>query len=134
MIYDLINPDSTYYEDDGRIAIEELEKTATLSDQIGWCKGNIFKYEFRKNKKGQKLSDEIKIETFKNYLQLLSYCFCELRRDMICKEAYKLLGIEVDDKYFEIAKERYGLTKLLGLEDILIKDETHDNSRQKNIN
>ena len=95
MIHPLINPDSTYYEDDGRIAIKELEKTALLSEQLGWCKGNIFKYEFRKNKKGQKI---IKIETFKNYLQLLSYCFCELRRDILCKEAYEKMNIKLEYK------------------------------------
>lgn len=38
---------------------------------IGYCKGNIFKYEFRKFNKGALEEDEKKIETYKKYLKEL---------------------------------------------------------------
>lgn len=70
-LHPLVNKASTHYEKDKRVAIEELEKQLTVSEMIGWCKGNIFKYEFRKELKGTLEADKKKIETFKNYLKEL---------------------------------------------------------------
>ena len=88
MIHPLLNAASTHYQDE-KSAIELLEETATLGEQIGWCKGNIFKYKYRQDKKGQKESDLIKIKTYEDYLQFLSWCSFKISKDIICKDAYK---------------------------------------------
>ena len=67
-LHPLINKDSKHYESGGKVAIQELEKELTVNEMTGWCKGNIFKYEFRKELKGALEADEKKIETYKNYL------------------------------------------------------------------
>ena len=70
-LHPLINPDSPHYEAEGKSAIELLEEQLTVKEMIGFCKGNIFKYEYRAEHKGQKDSDFKKIQTYKDYLELL---------------------------------------------------------------
>lgn len=70
-LHPLINENSSHYEDDGKVAIQELEKKLTVIEMLGWCKGNIFKYEFRKELKGALEADEVKIGTYKAYLEVL---------------------------------------------------------------
>ena len=71
MKHPLINPNSKHYDAGGKTAIEELEEMLTIREMIGFCKGNIFKYEYRAEHKGQKESDFKKIQTYKDYLDLL---------------------------------------------------------------
>ena len=70
-LHPLINPESSHYQSGGKVAIEEMEKKLTVIKMIGYCEGNIFKYEFRKELKGTLEADKKKIETFKNYLKEL---------------------------------------------------------------
>ena len=70
-LHPLINSESSHYQSGGKVAIEEMEKKLTVIKMIGYCEGNIFKYEFRKELKGTLEADKKKIETFKNYLKEL---------------------------------------------------------------
>ena len=70
-LHPLINKDSSHYDKGKKSAIEELEKQLTVTEMIGFCKGNIFKYRYRLEDKGQKESDLKKIQTYENYLKLL---------------------------------------------------------------
>ena len=70
-LHPLINKASSHYDNGKKSAIEELEKKLTVTEMIGFCKGNIFKYRYRLEDKGQKESDLKKIQTYENYLKLL---------------------------------------------------------------
>jgi len=70
-LHPLINKESSHYDTDKTSAIEELEKQLTVTEMIGFCKANIYKYKYRMDHKGQKESDQKKIETYTNYLSLL---------------------------------------------------------------
>ncbi len=68
----LINEDSAgHYDIDGVSAIEEMEKDMSIREAIGYSRGNLLKYNFRKNHKGQKDSDDKKIKTYELYLGAL---------------------------------------------------------------
>jgi hypothetical protein len=70
-LHPLINKESAHYDTEKTSAIEEMEKLLTVTEMIGFCKGNIFKYQYRAEHKGQRESDIKKIETYENYLNLL---------------------------------------------------------------
>jgi hypothetical protein len=70
-LHPLINKDSAHYDTGNTSAIEELEKELTVTEMIGFCKANIFKYKYRLENKGQKESDLQKIKTYEDYLLLL---------------------------------------------------------------
>ena len=70
-LHPLINKNSAHYDTGKTSAIEELEKLLTVTEMIGFCKGNIFKYKYRLEEKGQKESDIAKIKTYEAYLKLL---------------------------------------------------------------
>ncbi len=68
MIHPLINKSATnHYNIDGTSAVEELEKELSIREMIGFCSGNIFKYKYRQDRKGQKEADLIKIKTYEDY-------------------------------------------------------------------
>ena len=62
-LHPLINKKSSHYDLNATSAIEELEKQLSVTEMIGFCRANIFKYNYRKNHKGQRESDEEKIHT-----------------------------------------------------------------------
>jgi hypothetical protein len=70
-LHPLINPNSTHYDIGPITAIEELEQQLTVTEMIGFCKANIFKYEYRKEHKGQAEEDDVKINTYEKYLKVL---------------------------------------------------------------
>jgi len=70
-LHPLINKESSHYDTGKTSAIEELEKVLTVTEMIGFCKANIFKYQYRLDEKGQKESDLQKIKTYEDYLTLL---------------------------------------------------------------
>ena len=92
MRHPLINPRQKHYSQDGKSAIKELEQLLTVDQMIGFCKASIFKYEFRKDLKGQKDSDLVKIETYKNYLKVLETC------------SYSARSVKLVNEYFLDAK------------------------------
>ncbi len=97
----LIDSQSPHYDDDeGKTAIESLEEVLTVAEMRGYCKGNIFKYKYRQDKKGQKSSDLIKIVKYSNYLQELTKLkFMDGVNDsMLTKRAWKLAGIKWEYK------------------------------------
>lgn len=71
LLHPLINQKSKHYNTGAKTAIEILEEELTVLEMIGFCKGNIFKYEYRKEHKGAKEDDEYKIYTYKQYLSVL---------------------------------------------------------------
>lgn len=70
-LHPLLNPNSTHYEDEGRVSIQEMEKEMTVIEMVGYCKGNIFKYEFRKFNKGALEADIEKMRTHEAYMRVL---------------------------------------------------------------
>lgn len=98
MMHPLLNPDSAgHYDKGSKTAIEELEQEATVGEQIGWCKGNIAKYEYRKKHKGELVKDELKIRTYSAYMELLlslpsSTCA------LTVQQAYRKHGIKLEYK------------------------------------
>jgi len=68
----LLNSDSRHYDNDGDMPdIYYMEKDFPVLGMIYWCKGNIYKYKARQDKKGQKEGDLKKIRTYENYINLL---------------------------------------------------------------
>lgn len=89
-LHPLLNPESSHYQNGSKVAIQEMEKLLTVAKAIGWCEGNIFKYEFRKQLKGALEADEKKIETYKNYLkELEDMAYLSLGNHKVC-DAIKL--------------------------------------------
>ena len=77
-LHPLINPNSAGHYDNGSITtIEKMEARLSVTEMIGFAKGNAFKYEERKELKGQLEADIEKIKTYKNYLEVL----IKLKRD-----------------------------------------------------
>ncbi len=71
-LHPLINPNSAGHYDNGSITtIEKLEARLSVAEMIGYCKGNVLKYDERKELKGQLEADIEKIKTYKNYLEVL---------------------------------------------------------------
>lgn len=70
-LHPLINKNSPHYDNEGTNAIAELEKQLNIREMIGFVKGNIFKYNYRKEEKGQIKSDLEKIKTYEAYLEAL---------------------------------------------------------------
>ena len=67
-LHPLLNPNSPHYEtEDGKVAIEEMEKVTNICKMIGFCDCSIFKYTFRKGRKGEKVDDLFKIDTYYAY-------------------------------------------------------------------
>ena len=78
ILHPLINKASSSHYDNGSITtIEKMEARLSVTEMIGYCKGNVLKYDERKELKGQLESDIEKIETYKNYLEVLT----KLKRD-----------------------------------------------------
>ncbi len=97
IIHPLLNPESPHYDREGVSAIEVLETKFTLLEALAWCKGNIFAYEWRKDSKGEKKSDEKKIATFRAYEQLLEEVRAQgvITGFYVVSQAYKMVGLEV---------------------------------------
>ena len=96
MKHSLLNNNSKHYDAGGKTAIEQLEEMLTIREMIGFCKGNIFKYEYRADYKGQKDSDLQKIQTYRNYLDFLYTLVGIYEEDTQVKEIYIREGIEIE--------------------------------------
>lgn len=92
-LHPLINPKSSHYDNGKKTAIEELEEELTVQEMIGYCKGNIKKYSYRLEEKGQKESDLIKIQTYEAYLRVLKSIYA-IHRSFIVKSAFAIAGIK----------------------------------------
>lgn len=92
----LINKDSSHYDQGEKPAILELEEQLTIQEMIGFCKANIFKYNYRKEHKGQKESDDKKIETYENYLALLTEMKDKIGSSLTVAIGYNVLDINLD--------------------------------------
>ena len=94
-LHPLINSDSSHYDQEGKTAIEEIEERLTVREMIGFCKGNMYKYGYRSEHKGQKASDLKKIETYKAYHLLLeSMQVCTIG-GLSVADTYKQLGMKL---------------------------------------
>ena len=98
-LHKLIDSQSPHYDtEDEKSAIELMEEEITIVEMIGYCKGNIFKYKYRLNKKGQKASDIIKIVKYTNYLKELTLLkhMDGINDSMLTSRAWRLAGITWD--------------------------------------
>ena len=106
MIHPLLNTDSRHYDKPGeKPSIWKLETQATLIEQIGWAKGNIFKYKARLGRKDSTTiaKDERKIETFENYLYILEDCKSKVASDTVY--AWVALDIHYPNLIYELPPE-----------------------------
>jgi hypothetical protein len=100
----LLNADSKHYDTKEKSAIQELEEELTIYAAIGFCEGNIIKYEYRKKAKGQEESDKKKIKTYSDYVIFLykqKHDFKGKGVDLFyltVAEVYRSNGIEIDYK------------------------------------
>ena len=76
---------------DGKSAIEEMEKEITVGEMIGFCKANIFKYNFRE--KGVNAEDAYKVTKYEAYLKELELL---PNRSLDVNTAFKISGVEWD--------------------------------------
>ncbi len=95
MRHPLLNIESAgHYDQKDKTAIHLLEESATVAEQVGWCKGNIAKYKYRCKYKGEEAKDIKKIETYENYLLLLQSLVPEALH-MRVFEAYQKYGVRL---------------------------------------
>ncbi len=62
---------SPHYDTKDKPAIQQLEEEMSVIEMQGFVYGNIFKYKYRQDHKGQKDSDLEKIETYENYYNVI---------------------------------------------------------------
>ena len=100
MTHPLLNKFSLHYSEKGKkSAIQEFEEEHDIFELIAWAKLTIKKYKYRKDKKGQKESDLEKIETYQNYLNLLTKIYDDtFGQDVECpmEDTYKMAGIVIE--------------------------------------
>jgi hypothetical protein len=84
-----------YLNSNGLNRIYDLEKELTVSEMIGFCKANIFKYKVRK--KNQDIEDNKKIEKYEAYLKELRSIEKELHNISV-RDAFSILNIKWDYK------------------------------------
>jgi len=77
----------------GTSAIKELEKQLSVAAMTGFCEGNIFKYEYRQDNKGQKESDIKKIKVYKAYLDELKVLLHKGHAKLTVSHAFEIEGI-----------------------------------------
>jgi hypothetical protein len=90
----LINKESSkHYNAGDKPAIAILEDEMSIMELIAWCKGNIRKYQLRRDYKGQRESDIKKESTYRAYMLFLAELpvSCEMKP----AKAYKLLNLEM---------------------------------------
>jgi len=92
-LHPLINPNSSHYDTQEKTAIEHLEDQLTVREMIGFCKGNIYKYTYRKEHKGAKEADEEKIKTYVNYMAVLHSTLNASIGGLTVTETFKHSGI-----------------------------------------
>jgi hypothetical protein len=97
-LHPLLNPNSPHYDagEDGKVAIEELEKEMTIQEMIGAMKYNIFKVNWRFGRKDPTDLERSKLKTYRDYMQELSY----------------LIAIDIDPRIsvnrgWDLAKKRW---------------------------
>ena len=71
MKHPLIDINSAHYDTKDVPHIQKLEHELSVSDMAGFCYGNISKYKYRQNYKGQKESDIVKIEHYTAYFDVI---------------------------------------------------------------
>lgn len=96
MLHPLINPNSQHYQHDTKSSIEMMEEKYNVLEMIAFCRINIFKYEYRKEHKGQLETDLEKIITYQNYLDLLLRC-SHIYSPTV-KQSYSRNGIAIEYK------------------------------------
>ena len=92
-LHPLINPNSKHDDGEQKSAIEIIEEQLTVNEMIGACKFNIIKYGYRKEAKGQKISDIEKIHTYVMYQELLESLSARYQ-DVIVSDAFEYSGLE----------------------------------------
>jgi len=70
-LHPLINKSSTHYDTQDKPAIQLLEEQLSVAAMAGFVEGNIFKYKHRQDHKGQRESDNKKIDTYENYFNII---------------------------------------------------------------
>ncbi len=90
----LLNPKATHYDTGEKPAIFEFERETSVEAMVGWCEVNILKYKHRRNHKGQRDSDDEKIETYKAYRNALIPLLHKGYKYQTVSHALELEGIE----------------------------------------
>lgn len=88
--------DSSHYDtEDGTSLIEEVEKTYTIREVLGFVTINLDKYHHRLGLKDDVDREFRKIDSYKNYHIELIKLLDKVRDDkMIVKDGWKQIGVE----------------------------------------
>jgi len=71
MIHPLLDPESPHYDNKEEPCIFVSEESMTVREMIGWCKGNILKYNCRE--KGSNERDDVKKGNYERYKESLEH-------------------------------------------------------------
>jgi len=94
-LHPLITPCSnTHYDKGKQTGIEMLEEQFTVNDMLSFCKVNVQKYWIRREHKGQKDSDDSKINAYEKYRGVLEIMKNSGVGECIVEDAWKLLDIK----------------------------------------
>jgi len=96
MRHPLLNDKSKHYNQKGTSAIKELEDKISVAEMAGFCYGNIFKYEYRAEHKGQKEADLEKIRTYKAYFDVIKKLLHKGYKSHVVSFALKCEEIEYE--------------------------------------
>jgi hypothetical protein len=93
----LINQeDSPHYDrEDGKVAIEEMEKVMNIREMIGFCRGNLFKYDWRLGDKDSEDVERRKIKTYQNYRAVLYRLLQQgIEERLSVARAFEIAGVQ----------------------------------------
>ena len=96
MKHPLKNPKAKHYEDATGSHIEKAESFMTVAGTVAMCEFMISKYEFRKNKKGQRELDEEKTIDYRAYKEALVPLLFKGYKNHTVEHAYELEKIKYD--------------------------------------
>ena len=78
-------------------SIKEMEEKMTVREMIGFCKGNIYKYEYKRENVGTTDKDDVMRSAYYDYMRILLNIDYEYH-DVTVNKAYEIVGIEMEHR------------------------------------
>ena len=95
MKHPLINPTLKYHTAEDKTFIEEIEGHLTIREMVGYCKGNMHKYEYKRKHFKVTDRDEFMRGAYYDYMMFLLNIDYEYH-DVTVNKAYEIVGIEME--------------------------------------
>ena len=92
----LINQKASHYDANGEPYIKQLEREISCAEMAGYCYGNIGKYKYRAEHKGQKESDLEKIADYERYFDVIKNLLHRGHKKLTVSHALEIEGIKYD--------------------------------------